>query len=109
MAVDKFSKPSKRILIFGKSVYLASIRATLQQVSGIELVHGDGSDVNAGRLPQIVIVVTDDGFGPAIEMAEKYPDARVLALNPETHALTALTHQHTFVHTTQDLLDALFC
>jgi hypothetical protein len=96
-------KPLQYILLFGDSLYLESIGASLQGFAGLRLLPPGSS-----LAPDIILIAeTDDELGVALKALKRYPQASVLAVNIETHCLTMLHAAVGPAQTPQDLLNAI--
>jgi hypothetical protein len=96
-------KPPQYILLFGDSLYLESIGASLESFQGLRLLPPGSS------LPPDIILIaeTDNELSLALEALRRYPQASVLAVNIETHCLTMLHAAVGLAQTPQDLVNAI--
>jgi hypothetical protein len=96
-------KPLQYVLLFGDSLYLESIGASLQDFPDLRLLP-PGSSIP----PDIVLLAeTQDELTQAVEAFKRYPQASVLVVNIETHRLTMFHAAVGLAQTPQDLVDAI--
>ena len=96
-------KPPQYILLFGDSLYLESIGASLPASQELRLL-----PPNSSVEPDIILLAeAENEMDVALEALRQYPHASILAVNIQTYQLTMLHAAFGLAQTPQDLLDAI--
>jgi hypothetical protein len=102
------AKPTRKILLYGNSILIASLTSKLGQVEGWEVAQvEDGCIGDLSGVDVIAFDVRDNNISEALPKLRGLPGISLIGLDALTDTVTVLTSHSHPAHSMQDVLDVL--
>lgn len=100
--------PTKKILLYGNSILIASLISKLVQVEGWEVVQvEDGCIGDLSGVEVIAFDVRDNNISETLPKLRGLPGISLIGMDALTDTVTVLTSHSHPAHSMQDVLDVL--